>query len=45
MNAETGVILFEKDAHLPSYPASTTKVATALYLLEEKRSIPIALLS
>ena len=37
MNAETGAVLYEKDAHLPSYPASTTKIATALYLLEEKK--------
>jgi len=36
MNAETGVVLFEKNAHLPSYPASITKVATALYALEKK---------
>lgn len=36
MNAETGAILFEKEAHLSTYPASTTKVATALYLLEKR---------
>jgi len=37
MNAESGEILFEKHAHIPSYPASTTKVATALYLLGQKK--------
>lgn len=34
MNGETGAILFEKHAHLPLSPASTTKIATALYVLE-----------
>ena len=34
MNAETGAILFEKDAYSLHYPASTTKVATALYALK-----------
>ena len=36
MNAETGVILFKKHAHLPTYPASTTKIATTLYILEQE---------
>ena len=36
MNAETGAILYEKDSHIPRYPASTTKIATALYGLEKK---------
>lgn len=36
MNAETGQILFEQDAYQLHYPASTTKIATALYLLELK---------
>ena len=36
VNADTGVPLFEKNAHLPCYPASITKVATALYALEKK---------
>lgn len=35
MNADTGAILFEKHAHVPAYPASITKVATALYVLEQ----------
>lgn len=34
MNAETGSILFEKNAHALQFPASTTKVATALYALK-----------
>ncbi len=33
MNADTGAILYEKNAHEPLYPASITKVATALELL------------
>lgn len=33
MNAKTGQILFQKKAHEPAYPASTTKIATALYTL------------
>jgi D-alanyl-D-alanine carboxypeptidase (penicillin-binding protein 5/6) len=36
INAKTGAILFEKDAHRASFPASITKVATALYVLERK---------
>lgn len=35
INAETGSILFEKNAHVSQYPASTTKVATALYALQQ----------
>ncbi len=34
MNAETGSILFEKRAYDPVYPASTTKIATVLYVLK-----------
>ncbi len=37
MNAKTGVILWEKNAHTPLHPASTTKVITALYAYEKKR--------
>lgn len=33
MNAENGKVLFAKNADEPLYPASTTKVATALYVL------------
>ncbi len=36
INTETGAILYEKNAHLPLYPASITKVITALYALEKK---------
>jgi len=36
MNAESGLILFEKEAHMLRYPASTTKIATALYILKLK---------
>jgi len=34
MNADTGGVLFEKDAHLSLYPASTTKLAMALFVLD-----------
>lgn len=33
INAESGAILFEKNAHTALYPASTTKIATALFAL------------
>ena len=36
MNAETGAILYAKNIHEKQYPASTTKIATALYVLEKK---------
>lgn len=36
MNAETGAVLYEKNAHLPLYPASITKIITALYALEKR---------
>lgn len=35
MNADTGVILFEKNARALHYPASVTKIATAIYVLNE----------
>ncbi len=38
MNAESGAILFEKNAHHSFYPASTTKTATALYALKLKEN-------
>jgi D-alanyl-D-alanine carboxypeptidase (penicillin-binding protein 5/6) len=43
MNAETGAVLWEKNAHVPRHPASTTKVFTALYALEavEKKGISL----
>lgn len=36
MNADTGVILFEKNAHALQYPASITKIATVSYALKSK---------
>ncbi len=36
MNADTGVVLFEKSPYLSAYPASTTKIATALYVLDSQ---------
>ncbi len=36
INAETGAVIYEKNAHTPLYPASITKIATALYTLEQK---------
>jgi D-alanyl-D-alanine carboxypeptidase (penicillin-binding protein 5/6) len=36
MNAETGAVLWEKNSQTPLYPASTTKLITALYALEKK---------
>lgn len=36
MNGESGVVLYEKHAHIPAYPASTTKIATALYVLDNQ---------
>lgn len=36
INADTGVILFEKEGNTRFYPASTTKIATAFYALSKK---------
>ncbi|GAB4186078.1 MAG: D-alanyl-D-alanine carboxypeptidase family protein [Simkaniaceae bacterium] len=36
MNADTGAILYQKNAHETSFPASITKIATALYVLEKQ---------
>ncbi len=33
INGKTGVILYEKNMHSPAFPASITKTATALYVL------------
>ncbi|MBA2726979.1 MAG: D-alanyl-D-alanine carboxypeptidase [Parachlamydiaceae bacterium] len=38
INANTNVILYEKNAYKQYHPASTTKVATALYALEKNSS-------
>ncbi|HEV8051275.1 MAG TPA: serine hydrolase, partial [Parachlamydiaceae bacterium] len=35
MNADAGAILYEKNAHNLHYPASTLKIATALYALQK----------
>lgn len=40
MNAETGAILYEKNGHTMLAPASVTKTATALYLLESQKLRP-----
>src|SRR3989344_9525629 len=37
MNGDTGAILYAKEEHLPCYPATTTKVATALFILDHKK--------
>ena len=34
INAETGTVLYEKNARQKQFPASLTKVATAIYALE-----------
>lgn len=39
INAETGRVLFEKRAFEKAYPASLTKIATALYALEQNLSL------
>ena len=36
MNAETGDILYAKNIHEKQHPASITKIATALYVLEKR---------
>lgn len=36
MNADTGAVLYEKNAKTLYYPASITKIATALYALHKK---------
>lgn len=35
INADTGAILYEKNAHAKKYPGSTTKIATLLYALKK----------
>jgi D-alanyl-D-alanine carboxypeptidase (penicillin-binding protein 5/6) len=36
INAQTGAVLYQKNAQVPMFPASITKIATALYALEKK---------
>lgn len=43
MNAESDAILFEQDAYTPRPPASTTKVATALYVLKQGKDLNISI--
>lgn len=38
INADTGMILFAKDPYKPMFPASVTKIATALYVLKLKEN-------
>jgi serine-type D-Ala-D-Ala carboxypeptidase (penicillin-binding protein 5/6) len=35
VNADTGAVIYEKNSTQRCYPASTTKIATALYILEK----------
>lgn len=37
INADTGVVLYEKKAREKAYPASITKIASALYVLESEK--------
>jgi D-alanyl-D-alanine carboxypeptidase (penicillin-binding protein 5/6) len=39
INAKNGLILFEKNAHSQAFPASTTKIATALYILDNHKDL------
>jgi len=41
MDAETGYVLYEQDAHTPRHPASTTKIMTALLLVEHCKPFDI----
>lgn len=36
LNAETGAVLYEKNAHQQMHPASITKISTAMYAIEKK---------
>ena len=37
MNADNGIVLYEKKAKEKAYPASITKIATGLYVLDKKK--------
>ncbi|MBI5346156.1 MAG: D-alanyl-D-alanine carboxypeptidase [Chlamydiae bacterium] len=39
INADNGTVLFEKNANEKIFPASTTKIATTLYILERKKEL------
>lgn len=36
INGDTGAILYEKNAHVIHFPASITKIATVLYVIEQR---------
>jgi len=38
MNAETGAILYEKKAHVPSFAGSSQKIATILFAIDGKKA-------
>ena len=38
IDADTGAVLYQKNAFEPMYPASITKIATALYILDQKKT-------
>jgi serine-type D-Ala-D-Ala carboxypeptidase (penicillin-binding protein 5/6) len=39
MNADNGRVIYEKNAYNNAYPASITKIAVSLYVLEQKTSL------
>lgn len=41
INADNGAILYEKKSHTPCHPASTTKIATAIYALEHQSNLEL----
>lgn len=45
IHADTGKILYEKEAYKPMYPASTTKIMTAILVLENAELTDIATVS
>lgn len=45
MDSKTGKILYEKDAHNKMYPASTTKIMTAILALESRELSDVAKVS
>ena len=42
MDAKTGTVLYEKDGYTPTYPASTTKIMTAILALENCKLTDVA---
>lgn len=45
MDAKTGKIIYEKNAHEKVYPASTTKIMTAILALENRKLSDVAKVS